>query len=107
MKITYGIILMSLISLSCKQISDQDIAVVQPDKNYEVEQVIEGLTIPWGMVWLPDGACSSRRNREHYIILKMMRKSRFRIFLKFMITDKVGCSILRFIPTMLPISGFI
>jgi glucose/arabinose dehydrogenase len=56
MKIRHVFILIALLVLGCKQMPEKDIAVIQPDKNYEVEHVIEGLTIPWGMVWLPDGS---------------------------------------------------
>lgn len=56
MKTKLIFILLSIFLLGCKQKKENDIAIFQAERNYKVEQVIDGLSIPWGMVWLPDGS---------------------------------------------------
>ena len=45
-----------IFSSSCQQIKKDDIAINKLELNYTIKTVVDDLTNPWGMVWLPDGS---------------------------------------------------
>lgn len=55
-------VLFSLLLVGCKQQKEQqkqieeEIAIAQADIKFKPEKIIENLTNPWGMTWLPDGS---------------------------------------------------
>jgi aldose sugar dehydrogenase len=46
-----------LFIVSCNaQVKESDIRLQEDLKNYSLTTVVEGIEVPWGMVWLPDGS---------------------------------------------------
>src|SRR5690606_29810511 len=42
---------------SCaQQKKKDDVALKTEPQTYKIEETVDGLTIPWGMTWLPDGS---------------------------------------------------
>lgn len=56
MKTRFFIVFYCLTLLGCEQKKENDIALLNAERTYKTERVIEGLSIAWGMVWLPDGS---------------------------------------------------
>lgn len=56
MKPTYLLLLIPLFLFGCAQKKENDVALNIGETTYKPELVVDGLTIPWGMVWLPDGS---------------------------------------------------
>lgn len=56
----YTWLLLALFLLACqenkKEKTEDEVAIVHTKQKYKPEKVVDGLSIPWGMVWLPDGS---------------------------------------------------
>ena len=53
----YFLYLVALITISCNsQEKKNDITIAPENKTYTFETVVDGIDIPWGMTWLPDGS---------------------------------------------------
>ena len=51
------LLLLPFFILSCHaQPNPNDVALQEEVKNYTLETVVDGIPIPWGMAWLPDGS---------------------------------------------------
>ena len=56
MRVITLVILILFSSASCAQKKKNDITLLEDPSTYSVEKVVDGLSIAWGMVWLPDGS---------------------------------------------------
>ena len=54
-KIIASLFILSTI-IACAQKKEKDVAIKQESSSYSIEAVVDGLSNPWGMVWLPDGS---------------------------------------------------
>lgn len=52
----FFLMFLSICSCLNKQANDNNRTLEQDPKNYNLEIFVEGLAIPWGMCWLPDGS---------------------------------------------------
>ncbi len=57
MKTVLYSLLICLVLTSCKQQKNEgELAIVTASRSYSVEPVVDNLSNPWGMTWLPDGS---------------------------------------------------
>lgn len=57
MKKLLFIIVLAVIITSCKApVKEKDIALNTEERSYSIEKVVNNLSNPWGMTWLPDGS---------------------------------------------------
>jgi len=52
--VTLLFLIFTLTAVSCS--GQPDIDVVDTSESYEIETVVTGIAVPWGMIWLPDGS---------------------------------------------------
>lgn len=55
-KIIYLLISVSFLSCSCNRVKENDILLEPDPKNYTTKIVVDDISVPWGMCWLPDGS---------------------------------------------------
>ena len=65
-------------SLSCAQKKENDIVLSEDSKNYTIEKVVDGLSIPWGMVWLPDGSMLITEKKGELLHFKNGKKQKIK-----------------------------
>ncbi|MDN3724217.1 PQQ-dependent sugar dehydrogenase [Aequorivita sp. SDUM287046] len=57
MKMKFIFLLLLTFSISCAQPQKKnDVELKTEPQSYKIEEAVKGLTIPWGMTWLPDGS---------------------------------------------------
>lgn len=56
MKLKFSILLFLTLSVSCGQKKEKDVALQTETPSYKIEKVVQNLSNPWGMAWLPDGS---------------------------------------------------
>ena len=61
---------------SCaQQKKKDDVALKTEPQTYKVEEIVKGLTIPWGMTWLPDGSMLITEKNGRLIHFKNGKKN--------------------------------
>lgn len=69
------LLVLSFIVLSCHaQPNPNDVSLQEEVVNYTFETVADGIPIPWGMAWLPDGSMLITEKAEFYTTLKTAQK---------------------------------
>ncbi len=76
-------------------------------QKFKIDTIVSGLDIPWGMTWLPEEICLLQNGRVYYTDFQTTSCTLYRAFQKYMPSDRVGCSILNYIPVMKKTGGFI
>src|SRR5690606_17075929 len=70
------LLLMASMGFACAQDKTIGPEIITPEtKNYTVETVVEGLTIPWGMAFLPEGGILIAEKEGKMILFKDGKKT--------------------------------
>ena len=64
------------LSISCAQHKKNDITLTTPHRNYKIETVVDNLSNPWGMTWLPDGSMLITEKQGNLLHFKNGQKTR-------------------------------
>lgn len=78
MRITTFLIFILFASLSCAQKKENDIILLEDSKSYAIEKVVDGLSIAWGMTWLPDGSMLITEKKGELLHFKNGKKRNIR-----------------------------
>ncbi|MDN3670575.1 PQQ-dependent sugar dehydrogenase [Echinicola jeungdonensis] len=76
----FTVILILTVNLACAQSDRPSVKEDQPPimgdkKNYQVETVVDGLSVPWGMAFLPDGSLLITEREGDIILAKENNKT--------------------------------
>ena len=74
----YLFAILTIITFSCKEKSSKSIAInsnMSEEFDYSIETVVEGLEIPWGMVFLPDNSMLITEKKGELIHFKNGKKN--------------------------------